>query len=230
MHTTLAVQRRRRRHPSQWMRRLSWPVLALLAGCTTTQFEAETVIPEPLVTRIPVIVGVHVPAAFREAVHREKRDGTEVVIGLGKAQADGFQRLMNAMFDRVVPVPATDAGAATDPEIRGVFEPVLEEFSYVTPRDTGTSLYAVSLKYRINAYTPVGQLVDSWTFTGYGAQPGSSVPGQGRDVLQRAAGIAMRDAGAKIAVEFREQAIVRGLIEATPAPASPPATDDQPLR
>ena len=229
MHTKLAVQRGRRRHPSRWMRRLWWPVLVLLAGCTTTQFETQTVIPEPLVTRIPVIVGVHMPAAFREAVHREKRDGTEVVIGLGKAQTDGFQRLMNAMFDRVVPVPATDAGAATDPEIRGVFEPVLEEFSYVTPRDTGTSLYAVSLRYRINAYTPVGQLVDSWTFTGYGAQQGSSVPGQGRDVLQRAAGIAMRDAGAKIAVEFREQAIVRGLIEATPAPASPAVTDDQPL-
>jgi len=228
MHTNPAVQHRCRRHSSRWLRQLWWPVLALLAACTTTQFEAETVIPQPLVTRIPVIVGVYVPAAFREAVHREKRDGTEVVIGLGKAQTDGFQRLMNAMFDRVVPVPATDAGAATDPAIRGVLEPVLEEFSYVTPRDTGTPLFAVSLRYRINAYTPAGQLVDSWTFTGYGAQPGSSVPGQGRDVLQRAAGIAMRDAGAKIAVEFREQAIVRGLIEATPAPASPPVSDDQP--
>jgi hypothetical protein len=188
---------------------------ALLAGCGTTQFEAESVIPQPLVTRIPVVVGVHVPPEFREAVHREKRDGVDYVISFGKAQANGFDRLMSAMFERIVPVASVEAGAATDPSVRGVFEPVLEDFSFVTPRDTGTQLYAVSLKYRINAYTPDGKAVDSWTFTGYGAQAGSSVPGQGKIALQQAAGLAMRDAGAKIAVEFREQAIVRGLIDAT---------------
>ena len=45
----------------------------------------------------------------------------------------------------------------------------------------------------------------------------ASVPGQGKLALQQAASLAMRDAAAKIAVEFREQAIVRGLIE----PAAP---------
>jgi hypothetical protein len=45
------------------------------------------------------------------------------------------------------------------------------------------------------------------------------MPGKGTETLQQAAGIAMRDAGAKIAVEFREQAIVRGLIDANGAPA-----------
>jgi hypothetical protein len=199
---------------------------ALLAGCGTTQFEAEPIIPQPLVTRIPVVVGVHVPPAFREAVHREKRDGVEYVISVGRAQADGFDRLMNAMFARVVPVASLEAGAVTDPEVRAVFEPVLVEFSFVTPRDTGTPLYAVSLKYRINAYTPAGEAIDAWTFTGYGAQQGSSMPGQGKSTLQQAAGLAMRDAGAKIAVEFREQAIVRGLIEPTAplveVPVQPP--------
>ncbi len=196
-------------------RGLALPALALLAGCGTTQFEAQPVIPTPLITRIPVVVGVHVPQEFREAVHREKHDGVEYQIAFGKAQSEGFERLLNAMFTRVVPVASLEAGAVTDPEVRGVFEPVLEEFSFVTPRDTGTPLYAVSLKYRINAYTPAGKAVDSWTFTGYGAQASGSLPGQGKTALQQAAGLAMRDAGAKIAVEFREQAIVRGLIEPT---------------
>lgn len=222
MHMQTAAQCVPGRRRSRWLQRLSWPAFALLAGCVTTQFEAQPVIPEPLVTRIPVVVGVHVPTEFREAVHREKRDGSEFAISVGKAQADGFMRLMTAMFTRVVPVAAVDAGAATDPEIRGVLEPVLEEFSFVTPRETGTPLYAVSLKYRINAYTPAGVPVDSWMFTGYGAQSSSQVPGQGRAALQQATGIAMRDAGAKLAVEFREQAIVRGLIDAESAPASPP--------
>jgi hypothetical protein len=208
------------------VRFVAWPLIGLLAGCGSTQFEAQPVIPPPLVTRIPVVVGVHLPPEFREAVHREKRDGTDYVITLGKAQADGFGRLMEAMFTRVVPLADPALAAATDPEIRGVLEPVLEEFSFVTPRDTGTSLYAVSLRYRINAYAPDGRPADSWTFTGYGALQSGSVPGGGTELLRQAAGLAMRDAGTKLVVEFREQAIARGLLEATPAPtpveAQPP--------
>jgi hypothetical protein len=208
-------------------RRGTWPVgrsawrcgplltlLTLLGGCGATQFQVQSEIPEPLVTRIPVVVGFHLPAAFREAVHREERDGVEYVIEIGPAQVAGFGRLMNAMFTRSVAVTEPAAAAVTDPEIRGVLEPVLEDLSFVTPRDTGTPLYAVSLKYRINAYRPNGEFVDSWSFTGYGTQAASSIPGQGTGLLQKAAAIAMRDAGAKIAVEMREQAIVRGLIQA----------------
>jgi hypothetical protein len=223
MDESTTGQGARRARAASWWRWPAWPVLALLAGCVTTQFEAQPVIPQPLVTRIPVVVGVHLPAAFREAVHREERDGQDVAIALGKAQTAGFERLMNTMFTRVVPLAANDASAASDPEIRGVFEPVLEEFSFVTPADTGTQMYAVSLRYRINAYKPSGEFVDSWTFTGYGAHPAASIPGQGRTALQQAAAVAMRDAGAKIAVEFREQAIVRGLIDANGAPAPAPA-------
>jgi hypothetical protein len=186
----------------------------LLGGCGATQFQVQSEIPEPLVVRIPVVVGFHLPEAFRAAVHREERDGVEYVIEIGAAQTAGFGRLMNALFTRSVAVSAPAAAAATDAEIRGVLEPVLEDLSFVTPRDTGTPLYAVSLKYRINAYRPDGEFVDSWSFTGYGTQPGSSMPGQGKALLQKAAAVAMRDAGAKIAVEMREQAIVRGLIEA----------------
>jgi len=212
------THRRARAGRPAWRGRWRWaPLLALLTGCGATQFQVQSDIPEPLVVRIPVVVGFHLPAAFREAVHREERDGTEYVIEIGAAQAAGFGRLMAAMFTRSVPVSAADAGAVTDPEIRGVLEPVLEELSFVTPRDTGTPLYAVSLKYRINAYRPDGQFVDSWSFTGYGTQPGSQMPGQGKALLQKAAAVAMRDAGAKIAVELREQAIVRGLIDAADA-------------
>ena len=60
------------------LQRLAWPVLALLGGCGPTQFEAQTVIPPPLITQIPVVVGVHMPAEFREAVHREERDGGDI--------------------------------------------------------------------------------------------------------------------------------------------------------
>ena len=204
----------RLRRPRRAASRAGAAALLALLGACATQFEAQTVIPAPLITQIPIVVGVHITPEFRNQVHREERDGGDIEIAVGKAQTDGFLRLLTAMFTRAVPVPSVAEGAAIDPEMRGVFEPVLEEFSFITPSDTGTSLYAVSLKYRVNAYRPSGELIDSWTFTGYGAEPSMGLPTQGKPALQRATALAMRDAGTKLAVEFREQAIVRGLIEA----------------
>ncbi len=194
--------------------------LALLAACGTTEFESKPVIPGPLVEKIPVVVGVHIPAEFREQVHREKRNGANFAISLGAGQAAGFERLLEAMFIRTVPVPAADAGVRTDPEIRGVLEPVLEEFAFITPVEAGDNLYAVSLKYRINGYTPSGELIDSWRFTGYGTQMAGSLGTKGKEALQQATSLAIRDAAAKLATELRDQAVIRGLLpgEAAHAP------------
>ena len=128
----------------------------------------------------------------------------------------------------------TDA-AREDATIRGVLQPVLEDYAFVTPADSGTQVYAASLRYTIRLYSPKGELWDSWTFTGYGSQPASSFPGKGDDALKAATRLAMRDAAAKLAAEFREQAIARGLISpgAAPAPSEvtgpPPPTENQPL-
>ena len=197
----------------------AWLACALLVGCVATEFEAQPNIPAPLVTKIPVVVGLYIDAAFRDKVYQEKRDGGDYSIAIGKAQADGFTRLMGAMFDRVVPVDATDAGGRTDPQIRAVLQPVLEDFAFVTPVDSGSDVYAVSLKYRVNGFRPDGQLIDSWTFTGYGAARNDSMLSGGSDTLKTAVQLAMRDAAAKLATEFRDQAVVRGLLPQVPSPA-----------
>jgi len=185
-------------------------LVALLAGCGPTQFEAKSDLPSPVIEKIPVTVGVHIPREFSDKVYAEKRTGQEYSIALGKSQSEGFTRMMQAMFTRVVMLPS--AGPVSDTDIRGVLEPVLEDFAFVTPADSGTSSYAASLRYRINLYTPQGELTDSWTFTGYGAEPASTMPGSGSDALQAATSHAMRDAAAKLVVEFRDQAIARGLV------------------
>jgi len=210
-----------RRSAGAARRAVLWLVLAALGGCISTEFEAKPTIPEPLVTKIPVVVGVYLSPQFRDEVFREDREGGDYAISLGKAQSDGFMRLMTAMFTRAVAVPSTDAGARTDPEIRGVLEPVLLDFAFVTPAESGSGVYAVSIKYRINGYRPDGQLVDSWTFTGYGSAANEGMLPAGSATLQRATALAMRDAGAKIATEFREQAVVRGLLPDAGPPAQP---------
>jgi len=202
-----------------------------IIACTPTRFETATDVPPPLIDKIPITIGVHLPLEFREKVYDEKRQGAgEYHIGLGKAQSAGFMRIMEAMFAKVVTVGAPAEAATVDPSIRGVLEPVLEDYAFVTPLDSGTPTYAASLRYTIKLYSPKGELSESWTFTGYGSQPASSFPGKGDAALQAATRLAMRDAAAKLAAEFREQAIARGLIGSSsntapaevPMPATPP--------
>ncbi len=206
-------------------RAAAWLACAMLAGCMATEFEAQPNIPTPLVTKIPLVVGLYIPPEFRDKVYEEKRDGGDYSIAIGKAQAEGFERLMGAMFDRVVPVTGADTGARTDPQIRAVLEPVLEDFAFVTPVDSGTDVYAVSLKYRVNGYRPDGQPIDSWIFTGYGAAKRDNMLSGGSDALKTAVQLAMRDAAARLATEFREQAVVRGLLPAVPGSAPEPTVE-----
>jgi len=182
------------------------------------------VVPPPLIERIPVVAGVYLPQAFREAQYIEERHGTSYEISIGAAQSAGFLRLLNAMFERVAPMNGTDAASFTDPAARGVLEPLLEDFSFVTPRDAGSPFYAVSLRYRINLYSREGQLRESWTFTGYGSVQSRGLPTEGYEPLRAATALAMRDAGAKLAAEFHEQAIARGLLPAGGALAEMPGS------
>jgi hypothetical protein len=225
---------------------LLWGLAALalvaLAGCGPVKLIANTNIPTPLVVKIPIAVALFIPKEFSTYVHNEERWSTDWHVELGAAQSEGITRLMNAMFERVVAVESVSAGQAhADSGVRAILEPSVEEFAFVTPRDAGSPFFAVSIKYRVNIYLPNGKLADSWGFTGYGTAPAqglSSAP-----PLQTATALAMRDAGAKLAVEFREQATVRGLLpggatadslaqpgeQAPGSPAPVPVNTEQPI-
>lgn len=191
--------------------------MLVVAGCGPVKLVATTNIPTPLVVKIPVSVAVFVPKEFSGFVHDEERSGTDWHVELGRAQTDGLMRLLNAMFQHVVVVDSLNVGPQGD--VRAILEPSVEEYAFVTPRDAGSPFFAVSIKYRINVYTPDGKLADSWGFTGYGTAPSQGISSDAP--LTQATALALRDAGAKLAVEFREQAIVRGLLPEGAVPDTP---------
>jgi hypothetical protein len=218
-----AATKRARASMRAWVYSASVALLVGAGGCAPTRFETPPDVPPPLIEKIPIAIGVHLPLEFREMVYEEKRasGGGSYSIGLGKAQSAGFLRILEAMFEKVVVVSSVATGGREAPAVRGVLQPELEDYAFVTPMDSGTQAYAASLRYTIRLFSPEGKLAESWTFTGYGSQPASAFPGKGAEALQAATRLAMRDAAAKLAAEFREQAIARGLVTpgATPAPA-----------
>jgi hypothetical protein len=203
-------------------------VAMLLSACGSVTLVATSNIPTPLITKIPVTVALYLPEEFSSYTHKEERWNTDWNIHLGQAQTEGLTRLINAMFERVVVVDSINAGSQVG-DVRAILEPSVEEYAFVTPRDAGTPFFAVSIKYRVNVYSPDGRLADSWGFTGYGTSPAQGMSSTAP--LTQATALALRDAGAKLAVEFREQAIVRGLLpdaETEAAPTAAPAEESSP--
>lgn len=203
-----------------------WPGFAalsvlLLAGCTGTKLAAQSQLPTPLVDKLPARVGVYYSKEFREFVHKETRSEIDYEITLGPAHVQNLDWLLKAMFSEVIPVEDPTQVAAIQPPLAMVLEPRFEEYSFLTPKDVAGEAFIVTIRYLLALYDGTGARVDAFTFTGYGREGartlGSKVP------LQIATQRAMRDAGAKVAVELTDQDSVRLLLR-NPAIVPPPAT------
>ena len=203
--------------------------LALLSGCTATRLTTEAQLPPPLIEKVPARIGIHYPKEFREYVHRETRGTIEYEINLGPAHVTNLDWLLNAMFAEIVPVEDPTKVADIRPPLVMVLEPKFEEYSFLTPKDVAGEAFIVTIRYLLTLYDGSGGRVDSFTFTGYGREKAHTLAS--KEPLQIATQRAMRDAGAKVAVELTDQEAVRLLIRnagafpvtTQPAPGAQPS-------
>jgi len=201
---------------------------ALLAACGTVQMEAKPQLPPPLIDQLPSTVAVHYPAEFREFRHAEERYGVKYEFLLGPAHVVKLQRLLEAMFARVVEVDDPAKARALAPEARLVLEPRFEDYAFLTPQDMAGDYFTVTIRYRLDLYNPAGERVDGYVVTGYGREKTGNFSGNTAP-LTAATQRAMRDAGAKVAVELASQDSVRRLLageDVRPARAGPTQVEE----
>jgi hypothetical protein len=208
-----------------WARRLVLLTLAgALAACGAVRVQPEPNVPQPLLDKLPVTLGLYYPKEFREYVHREKRYGQEYEVSLGPAHVSRLDRLFGYMFERIVPVEGIDAIRLVQPPLTMALVPHLDEYAFITPRDTTGETFAVTIRYHFDLFDGQGRLVDSYTLTGYGNAPSGSM--SSTTPLVVATQRAMRDAGAKLAVELPEQDTVRRLLRGETVETMGPAVQD----
>jgi len=201
--------------------------LAILGACTATKLETRAALPPPLLEQLPVRVGVYYSKEFREYVHRETRGTIDYEVNLGPAHVTNLDWLLKAMFREVVPVEDPTKISGIQPPLVFVLEPKFEEYSFLTPKDVAGEAFIVTIRYLLTLYDGTGTRVDSFTFTGYGRERAHTLAS--KEPLAVATQRAMRDAGAKVAVELTDQESVRLLLHGvgSPLPASPPQPPEQ---
>lgn len=200
----------------------------LLSGCGETRLAAQAQLPPPLIDQQPARIGIHYSQEFREFVHKESRGQMEYAVTLGPAHVTNLDWLLKAMFKEVVPVDDPTRIADIKPPLVLVLEPKFEEYSFLGPKDVAGEAFIVTIRYLLTLYDGSGARVDSFTYTGYGREKAGSLAG--KEPLAIATQRAMRDAGAKVAVELVEQDSVRLLLKnpvvpgLLPPPPAGPAT------
>jgi hypothetical protein len=200
--------------------------LGLLQACTTTKLETRAQLPPPLLEQLPVRVGVHYSEEFAKYIHRETRANIDYEVNLGPAHVTNLDWLLKAMFRDVVRVDDPTRVASVAPPLVFVLAPSFEEYSFLTPKDVAGEAFIVTIRYLLTLYDGNGARVDQFTLTGYGREKAHTLAS--KEPLALATQRAMRDAGAKVAVELTDQDSVRLLLRGvgSPLPTSPPAPPD----
>ncbi len=200
-----AERRHVRRHEALGPVRLSAGalVLAAVTACGGITIRPDPVLPQPLLQPLPSSVGLVLPNELRNYVHKETRWGVEWQIALGPGHVHLLRDVFKDSFRQVQEFKDL-AAARAGTGLKAVFEPLIDQYSFVTDRDTAGRYDAVTIRYRINVYTPQGEKVDTLTLTGYGSALAKGIS-NGKP-LERATLAAMRDAAAKFLVQFPEQA------------------------
>lgn len=197
--------------------------LALLAGCGGVRVAPVTSLPSPLLEPEPVTIGVHYPEEFRNFTHSEERYQVKYEADLGGAHVAKLDRLLGAMFQQVLKV---DDPAAGDSRVRFILVPRFEDYAFLTPRDVAGESYIVTVRYRIDVYSPDGQRLDGYVLTGYGRQKSGMM--SGAEPLKLATERAMRDAAAKVATELLSQDTVKALLGRSVEAQLPVTSDPAP--
>ncbi len=174
--------------------------MLLLAGCTTNVKVVGT-IPTPLVSKIPARIGVYYPQEFREFRYREviKEAGTWD-IDLGSQNLSFFRNLMNALFISTAEVSEPPVQASEMTNLDGIIVLRIEKFGFLTPSISGLKFYSASIEYRVELYDAENERIGEWNIIGYGKSEGGGFGSN--EALNEATMLAIRDGGARIAIDL----------------------------
>ncbi len=157
---------------------------------------------------MPLTIGLRYSEEFRNYVYRDEIPGEPGwVVIMGSANTTMFDKVLGGMFEESVSLDGS--GPPTDPVggVDAIIEPELESYEFAIPTEWGTENFTVWITYRMNMYRPDGSLIASWPVRAYGE---SRFQFFNKDEsLADATTMAIRDAGAYVALYFSEEPKVR---------------------
>ncbi|MDB2554653.1 hypothetical protein N9X74_04680 [Porticoccaceae bacterium] len=171
-------------------------LVGILSGCSSSASvqvtsDFPTVLSEPK----PVSASIVFDESFSNYIAQPNK---KTVIDLGTAQVKLLSNAFNGLFD--------DVEFVSDPEaVSGdhklVIIPSIRKVQVSTPSDNYLNVFEVWIKYNLEIKSVDGETIDSWFMPAYGKTPDAFMASKS-SAIEEAAVIALRDAGAKLMLDF----------------------------
>ncbi len=168
--------------------------MALLAGCNSTirvKQDFPEVVAEPVEMKATLVMD-------DEFSNYRGQPNEKTGILFGAAQVDLLNKAFSGLFEQVNVVSSREQAG---PETDLVIIPSVREVQLSTPSESYLNVYEVWIKYNLDIETADGVPIDSWFLPAYGKTPYSNLLSRTR-AIEAATVVALRDAGAKLMLDF----------------------------
>jgi len=183
---------------------LPFPALCALtlAVCAcSTPVHVDSAFPRPVVASLPIDAGVYYDEPLRQYAFKKEADENSLAwdIEIGPAHVRLYDQLFQPVFENLVQVDGLRSGSGLRP-VSIIIKPSIDEYTLQTPRDTATDFYVVEIHYNLAFYSPSGELIQRWSYSGRGRSRSELFSAD--ESVQKATVAAMRDAAAWLLIEL----------------------------
>ena len=193
-------------------------ILALLAsvtGCSSTrEIKLDNHFPSVLSSPKEIKATIVFDEEFTDYIANPNNRTT---IEMGKAQVNLLSSAFQGLFNEPEFVPTREEA---DPNSQLVITPSVHEVQISTPSQTYLNVYEVWIKYNLKIEDVNGELIDNWFMPAYGKTPDSFLLSK-TSAIKEASVVALRDAGAKLLLDFYRIPSVYGWLRQQEQKASP---------
>lgn len=180
-----------------------------LAACQrNVNLHLQSEIPEPLVAKLPLSVGVYYPDQFRRFAYTENSEARGTWhIASGDSQVNAFSRIIGDMF-----TDFRELNTPTESAVELVLVPEIAKMQFATPSETGFDYFEAWVKYVVRVTTGDGEPLPEWRYTGYGQATAERFAGI-ETGLAASLSDALRNGGAQLATGLPEHPPVEQRIQ-----------------
>ena len=171
-------------------------LIVLLAGCSSSaSIKITSSFPSVLSEPKPINASILIEDSFATYVGTPNKNTT---IDIGASQVDLLKSVFSGLFDNVDFVTSLDQVTA---ETDLIITPSVIEVQLSTPSDNYLNVFEVWIKYNLDIQAKDGVLITNWFMPAYGKTPDVFMSSKEK-AIEEATIIALRDAGAKLLLDF----------------------------
>lgn len=171
-------------------------MLGLLTACSST---TSVLVPQGFPNVVFQPQDFHAALVFPPDFRSYQATPVEgVFIDMGGAQVELLAKAFRGLFTQVDVVTSR---SEVPPDADIVIMPSVLEVQLSTPSESYLNVYEVWIKYNLDLETAAGEPIDSWFMPAYGKTPDSFMLSR-NEAIEEATVVALRDAGAKLALDF----------------------------